>query len=80
MGRGRTARTVVAFASAFDAMEAERLCREAGVEGRIIPLPVEITAECGLAWSMPPGDDARAAFDRAVAGHLVPEGIYRLML
>lgn len=82
MGRGhiRRERTVVSFASTFDAMEAERLCGEWAVEGRIIPLPVEITAECGLAWSMPCDDATRAAFDAAIEGHLVPEGYYRLLL
>ena len=36
MGRVRTERYVASFSSTFDAMEAERLCHEAGVEGRII--------------------------------------------
>ncbi len=80
MMREKRPRTVVSFASTFDAMEAERLCREGGIEGRIIPLPVEITAECGLAWAMPPGLEARAAFDGTVAGHLTPEGYYELLL
>lgn len=81
MGRERTVRIVVSFSSTFDAMEAERLCQEAGVAGRIIPLPVEIDSECGLAWSMPADDDAvLAAFHAVTEGHLVPEGIHRLML
>ncbi|MBM6755216.1 DUF3343 domain-containing protein [Collinsella tanakaei] len=80
MPRATEPRIVVSFASTFDAMEAERLCQQAGVAGRIIPLPVEIDAECGLAWAMPATEAALAAFNDAVAGHLVPEGIYRLML
>lgn len=80
MPRETEPRFVASFASTFDAMEAERLCQEAGVAGRIIPLPVEIDAECGLAWAMPATDEALAAFNDAVAGHLTPEGIYRLML
>ena len=81
MGRERTEHIVVSFSSTFDAMEAERLCQEAGVAGRIIPLPVEIDSECGLAWSMPADDDAvLAAFHAATEGHLVPEGIHHLML
>lgn len=80
MPRYAEPRFVASFASTFDAMEAERLCREAQVAGRIIPLPVEIDSECGLAWSMPARDEVLAAFRDAVAGHLVPEGIYRLVL
>lgn len=78
--RPRTPHTVVSFTSTFDAMEAERLCQQAGVPGRIIPLPVEIAAECGLAWSMPPDDETRAAFLAAVEGHLVPDGLYTLLV
>ncbi len=80
MGRERVERIVVSFASTFDAMEAERLCQEAQVPGRIIPLPVEIDSECGLAWAMPPEDVILASFNAAVEGHLVPEGIHRIML
>ena len=80
MAREKIERLVVSFASTFDAMEAERLCGEARLEGRIIPLPVEIDSECGLAWSMPASDEALRAFHAAVEGQLVPQGAYRLML
>lgn len=65
-------RIVVSFSSTFDAMEAERLCMEADVPGRIIPVPEEIKADCGLAWSMPMSGEALASFRAAVEGHLVP--------
>ena len=71
---------VVSFSSTFDAMEAERLCKEAGVPGRIIPLPVQIAAECGLAWSMPCSGDALAAFRAAIDGAVEPEDFHQLML
>ena len=32
----------------------EKQCAECGVPGRIIPLPREISAGCGLAWRMLP--------------------------
>ncbi len=56
---------VITFASTFDAMDAEEKCRESGVPGRLIPLPPDIRADCGLAWRMPP--EAGEAFDRAVS-------------
>lgn len=80
MVREKEERFVVLFASTFDAMEAERLCHEAQVPGRIIPLPVEIDSECGLAWAMPPEDEVLALFNAAIEGHLSPEGIHRIML
>ena len=33
-------------------------CLSRGAAGRLIPLPREISAGCGLAWSAPPGDMA----------------------
>ncbi|MBQ1423519.1 MAG: DUF3343 domain-containing protein [Lachnospiraceae bacterium] len=56
---------VITFASTYDAMAAEACCQEYGVPGRIIPLPPDIHADCGLAWRMPP--EAEAAFDTALA-------------
>ena len=45
---------VVTFSTTAAAMEAERRCQELGLPGRIIPVPREITAGCGLAWKAPP--------------------------
>ena len=42
------------FAATAAAMEAERLCREAGQPGRLVPVPRQITAGCGLAWKAAP--------------------------
>lgn len=72
--------TVVTFKSTFDAIEAERLCKEHEVPGRIIPLPTQVSADCGLAWRMPPTPEARAAFDEATAGHVRAAGYYDLRL
>ena len=62
--------TVVTFKSTFDAIEAERLCKEHEVPGRIIPLPTQVSADCGLAWRMPPTPDARADDEEAPAAHV----------
>ena len=69
---------VVSFSSTHDAVRAELACTQAGVPGRIIPTPVQIHADCGLAWKMPPA--ARAAFEAAVAGAVAPAGYHDLML
>ena len=41
---------VLSFASTARAMGWEKECAARGIPGRIIPLPGEITAGCGLAW------------------------------
>ena len=57
--RKKVRRLIVAFYTTHDAMAFEERCLEAGEEGRLIPLPKEISAGCGLAWSAPPGTDKK---------------------
>ena len=57
--RVRERRLIVAFHTTHDAMAFEDFCAERGAVGRLIPLPREISAGCGLAWSAPPGNGAR---------------------
>ncbi len=45
---------VITFDTTTAAMEAERSFLDRGLPGRIIPLPREISAGCGLAWKAPP--------------------------
>lgn len=58
---------VIAFDSTTQALAAEALCKEQGLPGRIIPLPAEISAGCGLSWKAEPEerDVLGAALDRA---------------
>lgn len=48
--RQKTAKTVVTFASTVDAMAMEAKAREVGLPGRVIPVPSQISAGCGLSW------------------------------
>lgn len=43
---------VLTFATTTAAMAMEKQCMEEGIPGRLIPVPREITAGCGLAWRM----------------------------
>lgn len=54
--RKRTTYVVLSFQTTLEAMEWERNCLQDGVPGRLIPLPREISAGCGLAWRMLPED------------------------
>lgn len=44
---------VITFHTTTEAMTMEQVCKEAGAQGRIIPVPRSITAGCGLAWCAP---------------------------
>ncbi len=52
--RKKERRLVVTFHTAADAMEMEQACRQQNEPGRLIPLPREISAGCGLAWCAGP--------------------------
>ena len=41
---------LITFHTTAGAMAMEKRCRAAGLAGRLIPVPREITADCGLAW------------------------------
>ena len=41
---------VISFKKTVDAMAFEEHCLKNGIAGRLIPLPKEISAGCGLAW------------------------------
>ena len=56
---------VVTFCSATEAMEAEEKMKEKKMPGRLIPIPGQISAGCGLAWSAPEREQesVREAFE-----------------
>ena len=47
---------VLTFYTSAGAMELERLCKAAGVPGRLAPVPRSITSDCGIGWTMPLAD------------------------
>ena len=75
--RKREVRLIVAFHTTHDAMAFEDYCHANQVEGRLIPLPREISAGCGLAWSVPPGDEAGLRGRLADAG-IMPQHVQEL--
>ena len=48
--RNKENRLVITFHSTTEAMEAEKRLKELGVPGRLIPIPRQLSAGCGLAW------------------------------
>ena len=47
-------RLIITFKSTAMALKMEKICRAEGAEGRLIPVPREITAGCGLSWMAQP--------------------------
>lgn len=45
-------RRLITFYSTSGAIAVERFCRENGYPGRLIPVPREISASCGLSWAV----------------------------
>lgn len=48
--RKKELKLIVTFHTTADAMAMEKACRTNDVPGRLIPVPREISAGCGLAW------------------------------
>ena len=57
----------------------EALCKAENLGGRMIPVPGEITADCGLAWCAEPEQEEILNNALYAAGILV-QGVYRLMI
>ncbi len=56
MERKKQAKLVITFHTTTEAMHMEAVCDPA--LGRLIPVPREISAGCGLAWGADPNDEA----------------------
>ena len=70
---------VVTFDATAAAMAAEKYCLEKGVPGRLIPVPREITAGCGLAWKAEVGQEEAVPAALREAG-IAYSGAYRVMI
>ena len=57
MARTKSLALILSFDNTTEAMAVEKYCTENNLPGRIIPVPREITAGCGLAWKAPPEDE-----------------------
>ena len=49
---------ILTFKTTTAAMAMEKKCSEEGIPGRLIPLPGEISAGCGLSWRILPEEYA----------------------
>lgn len=70
---------VVTFDATAAAMAAEKYCLESGVPGRLIPVPREITAGCGLAWKAEV-DQEEAVTAALEAAGIAYSGVHRVII
>lgn len=68
MPRVRRPALVLTFPTTAAAMACEELCGRAGLPGRMIPVPGQISAGCGLAWKAAPQDQDELVSALAEAG------------
>lgn len=52
--RKKEEKAVITFHTTAAAMAAEKIFTEAGVPGRLIPVPRQLSAGCGFAWCSEP--------------------------
>ena len=70
---------VITFHTTAAAIAMEKICRAKGLPGRLIPVPRELTADCGMAWRA--GTEDRAALAAlAEREALEVDGFYERML
>lgn len=79
MARQKRNALILSFARTTDAMAAEKYCMGNNLPGRLIPVPREITAGCGLAWKAAPEDEDLLISALTNAG-LAWSGLYHLEL
>lgn len=53
MAREKTLRVVYTFSTTTAAVKMEQYAAKKGAPGRLIPVPRQISAGCGMAWSAP---------------------------
>jgi hypothetical protein len=75
----RQERLIITFHTTTAAMAMEKLCREFGADGRIIPVPSSISADCGLAWCAK-NESEDALLDLMVQHNIIPQGIYHCLV
>ena len=77
--RPKTWKLVITFHTTAAAMAMEKLCKEENVPGRLIPVPREITAGCGLAWKAEV-DQEEAVTAALEAAGIAYSGVHRVVI
>ena len=71
----KTKKLIITFYTTTAAMAMECMCKAQGADGRIIPVPGNISADCGLAWCAEEKSED-ALLELMVLHEITPQGIY----
>ena len=77
--RGKRLYLVITFHTTSAAMAMEALCAERGLPGRLIPVPREITAGCGMAFRAEP-EQEQSLLEAANGAGIQVDGVYKLVI
>ena len=69
---------VITFHTTSAAMAMESLCAEKGLPGRLIPVPREITAGCGMAFRAEVQE--QSLLEAAGAADIQVDGVHKLVI
>ena len=75
----KTEKLVITFYTTTAAMAMERICKEQRADGRIIPVPSSITADCGLAWCAK-NESGDVLLELMIQHNITPQGIYHCLV
>lgn len=75
--RQKKPRLIITFETTTMALKMEKICHAAGAPGRLIPVPREITAGCGLSWLAEP-EEQDALVSAMQDGGVIPQQIHIL--
>ncbi len=70
---------VITFHTTSAAMAMEAMCAEKGLPGRLIPVPREITAGCGMSFRAEP-EQEESLIAAAAEANIQVDGTYKLYL
>jgi len=70
---------VITFHTTSAAMAMEAMCAEKGLPGRLIPVPREITAGCGMAFRAET-EQEQSLLDAAKEAGIQVDGVYKLVI
>ena len=77
--REKTQKLIVTFHTTAAAMAMELRCMAQGIPGRVLPVPREISADCGMCWCSPVQERERIAAELRASGIEI-EGVYEMLL
>lgn len=73
--RQKPPQLILTFETTTMALKMEKICHAAGAPGRLIPVPREITAGCGLSWLAAP-EEKEILIAVMQDGGVVPQDIH----